>query len=89
MKWKKQVKLSFQRWRSKYDIWRGFGSDGYLYDFVKKSYNYVEPKPKYVPPKPKIMPLHDKPVFYRFQRPRKYEYWRGFGSDGYLYDFVK
>ena len=22
--------------RSRYDIWRGFGSDGYLYDFVKK-----------------------------------------------------
>lgn len=56
---------------------------------MKKSHNYVEPKPKYVPPKPKIMPLQDKPVFYRFQRPRSYEYWRGFGSDGYLYDFVK
>ena len=28
--------------RSRYELWRGFGSDGYLYDFVKKSYNLLD-----------------------------------------------
>ena len=74
---------SFQR--SRYDIWRGFGSDGYLYDFVKKrsersTQDYGEPLSLFLP--------KAKPVFHRFQRSR-YDIWRGFGSDGYLYDFVK
>ena len=37
---------------------------------------------------PKVSYLSSKPVIHRFQRSR-YDIWRGFGSDGYLYDFVK
>ena len=75
--------LNFVFQRSKYEIWRGFGSDGYLYDFVRKRNRY-EPEIEV----PKVSYLSSKPVIHRFQRSR-YDIWRGFGSDGYLYDFVK
>ena len=71
--------------RSRYDIWRGFGSDGYLYDFVKRSDRNTENYQRQEDPL--VLP-QTKPVFHRFQRSR-YDIWRGFGSDGYLYDFVK
>ena len=74
--------LMFQR--SRYDIWRGFGSDGYLYDFVSKrsGEQYEAPEVEDIDT-PNTMP-----VIHRSQRSR-YDIWRGFGSDGYLYDFVK
>lgn len=66
----------------------GFGSDGYLYDFVKRSVSprFVE-EPRYygygnggyLSDNAKRAPRNP---FYK-----KYRY--GFGSDGYLYDFVK
>ena len=64
----------------------GFGSDGYLYDFVKRSPRFVD-EPRYygygnggyLSDNAKRAPRNP---FYK-----KYRY--GFGSDGYLYDFVK
>ena len=66
----------------------GFGSDGYLYDFVKRSAmpRFIE-EPRhygygnggYLNDYAKRAPRNP---FYK-----KYRY--GFGSDGYLYDFVK
>ena len=76
-----QKSVYFQR--SNYEIWRGFGSDGYLYDFVRKRKErddlYDAAARHHLAPQP---------VLHRFQRSR-YDIWRGFGSDGYLYDFVK
>ena len=72
----------------------GFGSDGYLYDFVRKRtnagnfdndvYDQEEPEQEVI-----SLPLKKPmPQSYQRQKPR-YEIWRAFGSDGYLYDFVK
>ena len=79
--------------RDKYEIWRGFGSDGYLYDFVdrhRQTRRYQSSKPNYgfyrLP--------YSRLMFYKSPglqslRSHKYDIWEGFGSDGYLYDFVK
>merc|ERR1712107_18025 len=73
---------TFSLKRSKYELWWGYGSDGYLYDFVQKrpdpeTEQETEPRP----------PIISRPVIWRHQRPR-HDIWRAFGSDGYLYDFV-
>ena len=80
--------------RGKYEIWRGFGSDGYLYDFVDRNRHtrrYQSSKPNYG-----FLPLtgFSSPMFYKSPtlkslRSHKYDVWGGIGSDGYLYDFVK
>lgn len=65
----------------------GFGSDGYLYDFVKRS-------PKYAPD---YYGYGSDGFLYDFAKrasrsryyPKSRNYRYGFGSDGYLYDFVK
>ena len=76
----------FQR----YDRWGyGFGSDGYLYDFVKRSDNNKRAR-TYNP-----WGFGSDGYLYDFvkksggnKRARAYNPW-GFGSDGYLYDFVR
>ena len=76
----------FQR----YDRWGyGFGSDGYLYDFVKKRSGNKRAR-TYNP-----WGFGSDGYLYDFvkksgdsKRARTYNPW-GFGSDGYLYDFVK
>ena len=73
----------------------GFGSDGYLYDFVRKRtnpwnyYNQADDQDNKTEQEVVSLPLK-KPMIlsYKRQKPR-YEIWRAFGSDGYLYDFVK
>ena len=69
------------------DIW-GFGSDGYLYDFTKRSPNY-----RYLNEDNLVAPgseRHPSDFAKRSQgkRARNDNIW-GFGSDGYLYDFVR
>jgi len=76
--------------QKKWDKWgMGFGSDGYLYDFVKRAPKYSSPK---------FFDMGSDGYLYDFVKRaprsrgygpgyRKYNY--GFGSDGYLYDFVK
>ena len=82
--------------RGKYEIWRGFGSDGYLYDFVNKNRQarrYKSSKPNYGFHR---LPLtrysnllaYNSPTLQSL-RSHKYDIRPGFGSDGYLYDFVK
>ena len=73
----------------RYDRWGyGFGSDGYLYDFVKRGDN--KRARSYNP-----WGFGSDGYLYDFvkkrgdsKRARTYNPW-GFGSDGYLYDFVK
>ena len=85
--------------RAKYEIWRGFGSDGYLYDFVsrnREARRYQSSQPNYgfypLPLRP-LTPYSNRMFFkspgLKSSRSRKYDIWTGFGSDGYLYDFVK
>ena len=79
--------------RGKYEIWRGFGSDGYLYDFVdrnREGRGYRSSKPKYGLQRLPLM-FFKSPALPALQslRGHKYDIWPGFGSDGYLYDFVK
>merc|ERR1712106_496834 len=59
-----------------YNLWRGFGSDGYLYDFVKRSSIGARTR------------RGARDLRSYFRQP-KYQYWSGHGSDGYLYDFVR
>merc|ERR1712110_560259 len=66
------------------DIMEQFGSDGYLYDFTKRS------------PKDYMGQFGSDGYLYDFSKKRsrgfgksKYPIWGGFGSDGYLYDFTK
>jgi len=74
----------------RYDRWGyGFGSDGYLYDFVKRSDNNKRAR-TYNP-----WGFGSDGYLYDFvkksggnKRARAYNPW-GFGSDGYLYDFVR
>jgi len=74
----------------RYDRWGyGFGSDGYLYDFVKKRSGNKRAR-TYNP-----WGFGSDGYLYDFvkksgdsKRARTYNPW-GFGSDGYLYDFVK
>ena len=76
--------FSLQKW-DRYGY--GFGSDGYLYDFVKRS-------PKYAPD---YYGYGSDGFLYDFAKraprsryyPKSRNYRYGFGSDGYLYDFVK
>merc|ERR1712045_422256 len=71
---------------SKYDhIMEGYGSDGYLYDFTKRSPSVYDDELS----EPIVLPLSLAPALpRRFQRsPSNYPI-SGFGSDGYLYDFV-
>jgi hypothetical protein len=78
--------------RGSYDYWRGFGSDGYagLYDFVKRGereggyYGYHGPVGRGAR---NIRPF----VGAEPAKKSRYNYWRGFGSDGEagLYDFMK
>ena len=85
--------------RGKYEIWRGFGSDGYLYDFVdrnREGRGYRSSKPKYGLQRLPLTQLSNlmffkSPALPALQslRGHKYDIWPGFGSDGYLYDFVK
>merc|ERR1712137_229640 len=72
--------------RSKYDhIMEGYGSDGYLYDFTKRSPTLIpDESPEHI-----LLPLSLAPVLpRRFQRSLSKYPISGFGSDGYLYDFV-
>merc|ERR1712183_257540 len=67
------------------DIMAGFGSDGYLYDFVKKrnlGSGAGEDRTE-----ERMMNAFNQPVMQRFRK-SKYPIWNGFGSDGYLYDFT-
>ena len=77
--------------RGKYEIWRGFGSDGYLYDFVDRNREvrrYKISKPNYGFRRYSNLMFFKSPT-QQSLRSHKYDIWPGFGSDGYLYDFVK
>merc|ERR1712012_538325 len=65
----------------------GFGSDGYLYDFVKRSPKYSSPKYFGYGSDGFLYDFVKRAPRMRGPGYRKYNY--GFGSDGYLYDFVK
>jgi len=76
--------------QKKWDKWgMGFGSDGYLYDFVKRAPKYVSPKYFGMGSDGYLYDFVKRAPRSRGYGPgyRKYNY--GFGSDGYLYDFVK
>merc|ERR1719500_309718 len=64
--------------RGKYDdIMEQFGSDGYLYDFTKRS------------PKDYMGQFGSDGYLYDFAKKSPKDYMGHFGSDGYLYDFAK
>ena len=65
----------------------GFGSDGYLYDFVKRSPKYSSPKYFGYGSDGFLYDFVKRAPRMRGPGYRRYNY--GFGSDGYLYDFVK
>ena len=69
-----------------YDMSRGFGSDGYLYDFVKKNQTGCKNCYRNGKNMPEIILPRLRPLI--LQKPRS-DLWRGFGSDGYLHDFVE
>merc|ERR1712233_84765 len=67
----------FKQKRGNYDIWEAFGSDGYLYDFVKRN------------GKKESMMLPHLQSYLEQAKGSKYNIRDAFGSDGYLYDFTQ
>ena len=83
-----------------YDRWgHGFGSDGYLFDFVKRSKarssadneSLLSGSTEYLKGAPKndVFGYGSDGYLYDFVKRSPKNNYFGYGSDGYLYDFVK